>query len=189
MKKVLLFISIFVLILTQQSYAYETVIIKYPPKQLWSKSYYKKVGDEAILQYLPKGQTRHNWKESIIVHAYYKSAYPTNVFITNSLIKMKRTNPTGNYKYIKLTPTDALATRCTNDFTHPNGRFVQGQCEFYRVTNVHDGIISIHYVNRDKEDFHATYNQWLEIIKKAKYYNSYYRGERTFDKAEYFELW
>ena len=46
MRKILLCISIFLISAFQLTAdAYETVIIKYPPEQLWSKSFYKKVGD------------------------------------------------------------------------------------------------------------------------------------------------
>ena len=34
----------------------------------------------------------------------------------------------------------------------------------------------------------ANFKQWYEIIKRARYYNSYYRNERMFNKAEYFEI-
>ena len=40
----------------------------------------------------------------------------------------------------------------------------------------------------NKDDFMENYNQWYNIIKRAKLYNSYYRDERMLDKAEYFEL-
>ena len=183
MKKVLLF-SILFLITAIGAFAYETVIIKYPAGEVWTKAYYKKIGDEAILQYVPAGQSHQDWTRSIIVHAYYESAYPINVFISNDLARMKLTNPTGNYRYLKLTENDSMATRCTDDYKN-----IKAQCEFFRVTYVHNGIISLHYINRDKEDFKANYYQWYDIIKRAKYLNSYYRDERTFDKSEYFELW
>lgn len=181
MKKVLL-ISI-LLIFSLAVYAYETIIIKYPPGEVWVKGYYKKVGDEAILQYVPKGQSHKDWKRSIIVHSYNNSGYSTRIFIANDIARMMKTNPTAGYKYLKLTDDDSIAGRCTKDYKN-----VKAQCEFYRVTRAHGGIISLHYINRDKEDFMQNYNQWYEIIKRAKYYNSYYRDERTFDKAEYFEL-
>lgn len=183
MKKVLLF-SLAILFFIPVVLAYETIIIKYPQGELWKKAYYKRAGDEAILVYLPKGQTPQDWRRSIIVHSYYGSGYPVNIFMSNEIAKMKKTNPTGNYKYLKITYADALATRCTDDYKN-----VKAQCEFYRVTRAHNGIISLHYINRDKEDFKDNYREWYDIIRKAKQYNSYYRDERTFDKAEYFELW
>jgi hypothetical protein len=183
MKRALLF-SIFFFFSTIAVLAYETVIIKYPPGDLWVKAYYKKVGNEAILQYVPKNETSANWNRTIIVHSYFESYYPVNVFITNQLIGMKKNNPTGNYRYLKSTPNDSMAFRCTEDYKE-----IKAQCEFYRVSHAHDGIISLHYINRDKEDFMANYKEWYEIIKRAKYYNSYYRDERILDKAEFFELW
>jgi len=183
MKKALLF-SLIAFFTTLAVFAYETVIIKYPDGENWVKAYYKKVGNQAILQYVPIPQSYENWERSIIIHSYYDMSYPINTFIAGELLRMKRTNPTGNYRYLKLTSTDAMATRCTDDYKN-----IKAQCEFYRITNVHNGIISIHYINRDKEDFKKNYKQWYEIIKRVKFYNSYYRDERTFDKSEYFELW
>lgn len=182
MKKALL-CSIVMLFTSLAVFAYETIIIKYPQGELWVKAYYKKVRDEAILQYVPKGQTSENWMRTIIVHSYEYSSIPVNTFIGGDLTRMKKTNPTSGYQYLKLTDTDAIAGRCTDDYKN-----VKAQCEFYRVTRAHGGIISIHYINRDKDDFYANYDQWYNIIKRAVLYNSYYRDERTFDKSEYFEL-
>ena len=55
MKKVLLFSALF-LLSTLMVFAYETIIIKFPDRENWVKAYYKKVGLEAILQYVPAGQ-------------------------------------------------------------------------------------------------------------------------------------
>ena len=183
MKKVLLS-SLLILLSALAVFAYETVIIKYPPGELWQKAYYKKIGNEAILQYTPAEESHENWKRTIIVHSYYDSSLPINYFITRDLAKMSKTNPTGKYRYITLTPQDSMATRCTEDYNE-----VKAQCEFYRVTIAHEGIISLHYINRDKEDFMDNYHLWYNIIRRAKFLNSYYRDERTFDKSEYYELW
>ena len=182
MKRVLL-CSLILLVTTLVAFAYETIIIKYPPGELWVKAYYKKVGLEAILQYVPKGQTHENWKRTIIVHSYNESGFPVSTFISNDLARMMRTNPTANYTYLRMTDYDSIAGRCTNDYKN-----IKGQCEFYRTSRAHGGIITLHYITRDKADVMANYKEWYEIIKKAKYYNSYYRDERTFDKSEYFEL-
>ena len=167
MKKVLLFSSLF-LLSTLMVFAYETIIIKFPDKELWVKAYYKKVGLEAILQY---------------VHSYNQSTFPISVFLTNSTAKLLKTNPTANYKTLRLTDNDAIVGRCTKNY----GK-TQAQCEFFRVTRGYEGIVTIHYMNKNKEDFMENYNQWYNIIKRAKLYNSYYRDERMLDKAEYFEL-
>ena len=181
MKKVLLF-SVFLLV-TLSAMAYETIIIKFPDKELWVKAYYKKIGTEAILQYVPNGQSSNNWTRTIVVHSYNGSTYPINIFLSNNLARMRKINPTGSYKTLRLTPNDAIAGRCTEAY----GK-VEAQCEFLRVTRGYEGIVTIHYMNKNKDDFMENYSQWYNIIKKARLYNSYYRDERTLDKAEYFEL-
>jgi len=182
MKKVLL-ISLLFLILTLSAKAYETIIIKYPDGELWQKAYYKKVGLEALLQYVPAGQSASSWKRSIFVHSYNESTLPVNLFIANDLARMTKTNPTNHYKYLKLTDTDAIAGRCTEDYKN-----VKAQCEFFRVTRTHNGIVTLHYVNRDKKEFIRDFKKWYDIIRKAKYLNSYWRNERMLNKSEYFEL-
>ena len=39
------------------------------------------------------------------------------------------------------------------------------------------------------EDFKNNFALWYDVIKRAKYLNTYYRNERTLNKSEYFELW
>ena len=82
MKRVLLFISIFFLS-ALAVFAYETIIIKFPDKELWVKAYYKKVNNEAILQYVPNGQNSNNWTRTVVVHSYNGSTYPINIFMNN----------------------------------------------------------------------------------------------------------
>jgi hypothetical protein len=183
MKKALL-TSLFLLLAITAALAYETIIIKYPPGELWVKAYYRRIGNEAILQYVPNGQSNKEWKRSIIVHSYYESAYPIRNFTMLELQRMLKTNPTGRYRYLKMNERESMVTRCTDNY-----KDVKAQCEFFRITHVHNGIVTLHYINRDKENFMDNYKEWLDIIWKAKYYNSYYRDERTFDKSEYFELW
>jgi hypothetical protein len=165
-------------------FAYETIIINYPDGEFWEKAYYKKKGNEALLQYVPVYQSSDDWTRSIVIHSY---KYPTStmrVFVNNNLQKLQKANPTAKYKTIKFRDTDAMFTRCTEDYKE-----VKGQCEFFRLTNAHGGFVTIHYMNRDKQDFKNNYTLWQEIIRTAKLYNSYWRDERTFDKSQYFELW
>lgn len=182
MKKVLLFSFLF-LLSTLTVFAYETIIIKFPERENWVRAYYKKAGLEAILQYVPAGQTSDDWTKSIVVHSYNQSTFPISVFLSNTTAKLLKSNPTAAYKTIRLTDNDAIVGRCTKKF----GK-VEAQCEFYRVTRGYEGIVTIHYMNKDLDDFMENYNQWYNIIKRAKLYNSYYRDERTLDKAEFFEL-
>ena len=115
MKKALLASLIF-LFTVIAVYAYETIIIKFPEGENWVKAYYKKVGYEAILQYVPKGQTQKNWNRAIIVHAYDEAAYPITVFMANNIAMMAKNNPTSPYKYLRLNDVDCIAGRCTKDY-------------------------------------------------------------------------
>ncbi len=183
MKKALL-TSFFVLLTTLAVFAYETVIIKFPENEVWGKVYYKKQGFESILQYVPRGQTQKNWNRAIIIHSYENVGYPITVFMANNIAMMAKNNPTAPYKYLKLNDNDCVAGRCTKDY-----KDVKAQCEFFRATRAHGGIISIHYINKDKDDFMRNYQKWYEIIRKAKFMNTYWRNDRILNKSEFFELW
>ncbi len=183
MKKALLFSLIFVMA-TICVYAYETIIVHFPDGENWEKAYYKKIGNEAILQYVPVGESSDDWNRSIVIHSYKNVDYPINIFTTNNMQRLKKVNPTANFTILKMGQNDAMLTRCTKDYNK-----VKAQCEFFRTTRVHNGLVTIHYMNRDKEDFSNNYTLWFEIIKGAKFLNSYWRNERMFNKAIYFELW
>ena len=181
MKKVLLFSLI--LLTTLGVCAYETIIFHFPDGELWESAYYRKIGNQAILQYVPGGQTSEIWTRSIVVHSYNEMDYPASYFASTEMRKMLKLNPTGKYQTIKARENDAIYTRCTEDYKN-----IPAQCEFLRITKAHGGTVSIQYMNRNKKDFENNYTLWLEVIRNARLMNSYYRGERTFDKALYFEL-
>ena len=183
MKKALL-VSIIVLFSTLAVYAYETVIIKFPPDEVWVRAYYKKIGLESILQYVPKGQTHKNWNRSIIIHAYDQAAYPITVFMANNIALMAKNNPTAPYRYLRLNDHECIAGRCTKNY-----KGIHSQCEFFRATRAHGGIISIHYINKDEDDFMKNYQLWYDIIRKAKFMNTYWRNDRILNKSEFSELW
>ena len=84
--------------------------------------------------------------------------------MANNLAKMTQKNPTGEYKYLKLTDVDSIAGRCTEDY-----KGIHSQCEIYRVTRSFKGIVTIHYINKNKDDFWKSYDQWYKIIKEAKF--------------------
>lgn len=181
MKKVLLFSLI--LLSTLAATAYETIIFHFPDGELWEPAYYKKVGNEAILQYVPGGQTSEIWTRTIVVHSYSESDMAIPWFAQREVRKMRKINPNGKYQTIKSNENDAIYTRCTEEYNNQ-----QPHCEFLRFTRAHSGVVSIQYMNRNKKDFENNYTLWLEVIKGARLMNSYYRGERTFNKAPYFEL-
>ena len=181
MKKVLLFSLI--ILTTLGVCAYETIIFHFPDGELWEPAYYKKIRNEAILQYVPGGQTSNNWTRTIVVHSYNENESPATYFSQLEIRKMRRINPKGQYRIIKSKENDVILTRCTEKYND-----VQGHCEFLRVTRAHGGIVTIQYMNRNKDNFDNNYTIWLQIIRDARLMNSYYRTERTFDKSMYFEL-
>ena len=181
MKKALLF-SLF-LLSTVAVFGYETIIFHFPDGEAWEKAYYKKVKNEALLQYVPLGSTNINWTRAIFIHSYNDSGYTVKDFARKELRKMKRINPTGNYQTLVLKEREAVFTRCTEDYHN-----VQGQCEFLRVSSPHGGIVTVQYINKNKKDFENNFTLWFETIKGARFMNSYWRDERTFDKSMYFEL-
>ena len=181
MKKALLFSLI--LLTTLAVCAYETIIIHFPDGELWDVAYYKKIGNEAILQYVPGGQTSNNWKRTIVVHSYNDNDSPATFFSQFEVRKMIRINPTKKYQIIKSKENDVILTRCTDDY-----KDVQGHCEFLRITRAHNGIVTIQYMNRNKKDFQNNYTLWLQVMRDARLMNSFYRTERTFNKSMYYEL-
>ena len=186
MKRVLLlFISIFFITCAPKAQAYQTVLVDFPSKQGWHAVYYKTLGTETILQYVPQGQSAKNWKKSIIFHSYNDDYLldETPKFLDKTTTQMLIKNPTQNYSYLKYTPADSIATRCVE-----KTKTMPAQCEIFRATNTHTGIVSIHYVNKNRHDFINTYQNWLKIVKDVRIYYSYYRTNLIMDKATRFEI-
>lgn len=182
-KALLLFVS---LILAQiAAFAYETVIVDFPPRQSWHAVYYNVQGDEAILQYVPAGQTYENWTKTVVFHSYKgaNSNDSSSRFMDKMTAQMEVQNPTQNYTYTKYEERDSIATRCTQKLINR-----AAQCEIYRVTNSHEALISMHYINKDIQDFKNTYGTWYRIVQGVRIYYSYYRTDRVLNKATVFEL-
>lgn len=183
MKKVLLF-SIILYFCTQLiSIAYETIIIDFPRGIKWDVIYYRNTGMEAILQYIPHNQSRTDWKQTVIVHSYKDSTFYAHQMSDRLTAQLHRQNPTGNYKYLKYSSVDSIAVRGTSDY---KGILAQG--EILRTTKAAEGLMTIQYIDRDKEHFKKNYNTWLKIIRDARTYNSYWRDNRVLNKEEHYEM-
>lgn len=184
MKKVLLLIiSLF---FAKAAFAYQTVIVDFPPNQGWHSAYYATRSDEAILQYVPVGQSAQNWTKTIVFHSY-KDMDPSEVsasrFMDTSTAQMERQNSSQMYKYLKYSDEDAIAARCIE-----KNQNTPRQCEIYRASYSYEGLITMHYINKDTRDFWNTYDLWYQIVKDIRIYYSYYRTDRILDKATIFEL-
>ena len=183
MKKALLFSIISIFLFSLCSFAYETIIIDFPRNSKWNVVFYRNIGTEAILQYVPSGQSLNNWKRSIIVHSYKDSTYVARQLLGSVTLQLQVQNPTGRYEFIKVSDYDAIAVRTTNKY-----KGISAQGEILRSTRAAEGLMTIQYIDKDKESFKKNYNQWLKIIKDARTYNSIWRDNRVMNKAKSFEL-
>lgn len=183
MKKVLLFIiSLF---FVQSAQAYETVLIDFPENQGWHAVYYATQDNESILQYVPTGQDENNWTRTMVFHSYRYLNQTSNAaaVMDKTTMQMENKNSSSMYRYLKYNNMDSLATRCVE-----KNAYIPRQCEIYRVSTGHESIITMHYINKNVQDFKNSYDFWLKIMRDIRIYYSYYRTDRILDKATSFEL-
>lgn len=184
MKKVLLLFSLFIYFcIGLSAVAYETIVIDFPPRTKWVAAYYKHIGTEAILQYIPDWQTYDDWKQCIIVHSYKDNLMPASQLSDMLIAQMEVQNPTAAYRYLRYTGVDAIAVRMTNDY-----KGIKGHGEIFRTTKCAEGRMTIQYIDRDKENFKRSYGYWLKVIREARTYNSYWRDDRIMNKSDRYEL-
>lgn len=183
MKKALLFSLILIFQSFVCAFAYETVIIKYPDGELWEAVYYKQTYNEGIAQYVVKGDTSKHWSKTVIIHSYNNYINTARTLIGSVIELNQRQNPTSRYTFVKNTSNDAIAVRCTNYYKN-----LVPQCEILRAAKGHKGIITIHYINKNISEYRDTYDDWYERIKKAIFYESYFRNDRILNKALYLEI-
>lgn len=181
-KALLLIISLF---FAQAAFAYQTVLIEFPSNQGWHSDYYQQQGSESILQYVPVGQTSKDWTKTVIFHSYKHPSWTSSAakFMDRMTMGMENKNASALYKYTKYTEDDSISTRCVQ-----KNAYIPRQCEIFRVSKSFDGLISMHYINKDVQDYKSSYDLWYQIMKDIIIYQSYYREDRVLDKATTFEL-
>lgn len=181
-KALLLIISLFI---TQAAIAYETVLVDFPDGQGWHAAYYATQNDETILQYVPSGQTEKNWTKTVVFHSYKNLNWTDSAaaFMDSSTSQMELKNSSQTYIYKKYDEADSISVRCVK-----KNAYIPTQCEIYRVSKSFEGLISMHYINKNVQDYKSTYNQWYDIMQNIRIYCSYYREDRIMDKATSFEL-
>lgn len=159
--------------------SYETVIIKYPDKP-WVSIFYQKQADETIAQLIPPYDYRDNWGESTVFHAYrWAKGSSCKNFMNNLMGNVYSQNKNVRTQVVKNDYNDAITMWCSEK---------PSQCEIVRVTRSYEGLISMHYINRDVQNFIYKRDMWLNIIRDAKIYYSYYRWDRVLSKASTIEL-
>ena len=182
MKKLLLSSLIF-LLTTLSVNAYETVILKYPDGELWEPAYYKKTYFEGIAQYVLKGQTSKDCTKSVIFHSYNDYYGTASGLLDVVVAQNTKQNPTGQYKVLKRTTDDMIVGRCTRAYKN-----LVPQCEILRAARGHKGMITIHYINKNIHEFRYTYEDWFDRVKKASFYESFFRNDRVLNKSMNLEL-
>jgi len=187
MKKVLLLIISLILGFAplQPMYAYQTVLVDFPENQGWHPVCYEQQGNETILQYVPLGQTGENWTRSVVFHSYNDPRVGSSSarFLDTTTAQLESKNASQAYRYIKYTEADSIATRCIQ-----KNAYIPTQCEILRASKSFEGLISMHYINRDVADFKSSFDLWYQIISGVRIYYSYYREDRILDKATVFEM-
>lgn len=183
MKKALLLIIS--LLMAPIAFAYQTVLVDFPANEGWHSVYYNGTDGEAILQYVPAGQTTENWTRTLVFHSYKNLSWAgsTSSFMDRTTSQMEMQNSSQQYRYTKYSDADSIATRCIQKNAQ-----MPTQCEIYRASTSYEGIISMHYINKNVQNFKANYNTWYQIVQDISIYQSYYRDNLIMDKATSFEL-
>lgn len=165
--------------------AYQTALITYPEyNKNWKKAYYGKQGDEAISQWVPSFSNKDNWGESVVFHSYnYAKGNSCYKFMMNLINSVESRNKTMKTQILKDNFEDSVAIWCVD-----KTKSMSAQCEIVRVTSGYEGLISIHYINKDKENFLSQQETWLNIVKNVRIYYSYYRWDRVMQKETSVEL-
>ena len=183
----LIIFSLFVIAIIQGiCFAYQTVIINFPDDKVWNRVYDRTQGRERIVQFVPEGQSYRNWTEAYIFHSYRHNvgtSVNSLVFLNMMKKKMEEQNNTRPYIYVLKSPQTSIVTRCVKS----NSK-IKAQCDIYRVASAQEAVISIQYINKNTLDFKRNYEYYLDIIKRANPYYSYFRYDRVMSKGTSFEL-
>ena len=121
--------------------AYESVIM--------GSIYYQKERDETIAQFIPPYDYRNNWSQSLVFHSYkWARGQSCSSFMNNLLANVSMQNDKMRVQMVKDNINDSIVMWCA-----PKNKYMSEQCEILRVTRGHEGLISIHYINRSMEDY------------------------------------
>lgn len=181
-----IFILFFSLIFAPVACAYQTALITYPEyNKNWKQVYFGKQDSEVISQWIPSYENHQNWTESVVFHAYnWAKGQNCYKFMSNLLAQAESRNPTFQSQIIKDKPEDSVAIWCTQ-----KTNYSPAQCEILRVTAAYEGIVSMHYVNKNTEIFKRyQVEPWLKIIRDVRIYYSYFRWDRVTGKATSVQL-
>ena len=166
--------------------AYQTALITYPDyNKNWKQIYFGKQYDETISQWIPAYSYQNDWTGSVVFHAYnWAKGNNCYKFMSNLLASVASQNTTMRSTIIKDRPEDSVAIWCAD-----KNKVMPAQCEILRVTSAYEGIVSIHYINKNPKYF-LQYQQkdWLSIVRNVRIYYSYFRWDRVTGKETSVQL-
>ncbi len=161
------------------AFAYQTLAFDFPNGAgNWHVAYHRKLMNETIVQYVPQGESYAQWSQTFIIHSYRNALAKTPLtFLRRLTSQLEAVNDYAKYQYERITPNDAIATRCVVG----NAR-MDAQCDIYRVVQSFDGYITMQYINRSFDDFKLVYFRWLDSIREARPYQAEFRNDRYLSK-------
>ena len=175
-----IFSVLFVIVLSAcTAIAYQTLAFDFPNGAgNWHVAYHRKLSNETIIQYVPLGENYTQWSQTLIIHAYHNAQARTPLtFLRRLTSQLEAVNDYARYQYERITPNDAIATRCVVGNARMNA-----QCDIYRAMESFDGYITVQYINRNFDDFKLVYLKWLDSIRNAKPYQAEFRNDRYLSK-------
>lgn len=183
------FISISFILLNlfaQMGICYQTALITYPEyNKNWKEIYFGKQDKEVISQWIPSYSQNNDWAESVVFHAYnWAKGNSCYRMMMNLLTTIESQNNTMRSLIIKDDYVDSVALWCVEKTdTMP------AQCEILRVTSAYEGLVSIHYINKNPEYFmNYQKDTWLSIIRNIRIYYSHFRWDRVLGKEKAVQL-
>ena len=164
--------------------AYQTVAMDFPGN--WYKIRYVNNENDAIVQFVRRGYNEETWQESVVFHTY-KWSKNRNMSAQSLMYYLLRDvgkkNPTMKTTYLRLDPEETLTSWCTSAT-----KTAPAQCELLRTTQSFEGALSMHYINKNPQNYNAVKQDWIERMSKARVYQSYFRLDRILNKSMTFEL-
>lgn len=164
--------------------AYQTVAMDFPGN--WHKVKYIQNDNDAIVQFVRNGYNLQNFNETVVFHTFKwsQNRNMTAQGLMNYLIRdVQQRNNTMKVQYLKVQPEETLVSWCVSA-----NKLMPAHCELLRTTQSFEGALSMHYINKNQQNFYAVRKDWIERMSKARVYQSYFRLDRILNKAMTFEL-
>lgn len=184
---IILFCCLFFNLSATKANAYQTALITYPENHKnWTQVYFGKEYGEVISQWIPGYSDKSDWTESVVFHSYnWAKGNSCYKFMLNLLAGVESRNKTMRQQIIKDSGVDSIAVWCADKTPT-----MAAQCEIVRVTAGYEGLISIHYINKNPRQYFLDYQKdmWLNIIKDVRIFYSHYRWNKVMGKATSVQL-